>query len=141
MIFYSVKKFEFNPDAQPFTPRSVAVHTPTPQSTPAPQPLLAAHATPVQMHGIAVNAPQAIPVAQVAFQFICDVRKVIRITAAMLTKPGFRQPKKKTGFFHFYRFQSSLDLFGHAWRRLNHGRSAKCGSEKGACCGRYSRHF
>uniref|UniRef100_A0A915C1M9 LsmAD domain-containing protein n=2 Tax=Parascaris univalens TaxID=6257 RepID=A0A915C1M9_PARUN len=60
----TVKKFEFNPDAQPFTPRSVAVHTPTPQSTPAPQPLLAAHATPVQMHGIAVNAPQAIPVAQ-----------------------------------------------------------------------------
>ncbi|VDM41312.1 unnamed protein product [Toxocara canis] len=60
----SGKKFEFNPDAQPFTPRSVAAHTPTPQSTPAPQPLLAAHSTPLQMHGIALNAPQAIPLTQ-----------------------------------------------------------------------------
>lgn len=60
----SGKKFEFNPDAQPFTPRSATTHTPTPQTTPAPQPLIGSQTTPMPMQTISLNTPQGLPVAQ-----------------------------------------------------------------------------
>ncbi|VDD88352.1 unnamed protein product [Enterobius vermicularis] len=59
----SGKKFEFNPDATPFTPRFATSHTSTPRSTPAPAPAAAVHAT-HPVHQLSVNPAQNISVAQ-----------------------------------------------------------------------------
>uniref|UniRef100_A0A0N5ABS7 MI domain-containing protein n=1 Tax=Syphacia muris TaxID=451379 RepID=A0A0N5ABS7_9BILA len=59
----SGKKFEFNPDAAPFTPRFVNTHTTTPRSTPVPAPTSAVHAS-HSIHPLSINPTQGISVAQ-----------------------------------------------------------------------------
>ena len=59
----SNKKFAFNPDATPFTPRYATAHTPTPRSTPAPTGTAALHVT-HSVHPLSLNSAQTISVAQ-----------------------------------------------------------------------------
>lgn len=51
------EKFKFNPDAQPFTPRSAATHTPAPQATPTPQ-LISTHSSSMPVQTAISGIPQ-----------------------------------------------------------------------------------